>query len=312
MNQRTFLFVVTAFVGAAGMVGVACSSNPITDPGGGMDGAVTDDGQAVDDQSSGGDAGSDSMSNTDGMMTGNCSPARGPDCDLVLQNCAGGKECVVAIASDGGPTTSCNVPGTGNRPLGSTCCPGAQNQCVPGLECIGPDCTDGGAPTARCTPHCCKGDDSVCGASVPEGFHGSCDLTIVEDFPDAAQTPVFEVCTYKGVCKPFHVQPCPTNYTCLLQADNVSFRCDEIFSAPGKPQDTVCTFGNECADGLECLGPADGGASKCTTTCYHPDAGAPFDAGVLTDAATYGGCSAGKGCGGTFTGAPPWLGFCTP
>ena len=316
MKQRTFLFVVSALVGAAGIAGVACSSSPHVDTGGGMDSSVNGDGPSGD-QSSGGDAGTDSANNTDGAMKGNCSPARGPACDLVLQNCAGGKECVVALGAGGGPTTACQDPGTGNRPLGSTCCPGQQNQCVPGLECIGPSCTDGGMPTARCTPHCCPGEDSVCAQSVPEGFHGSCDLTIVEDFPDAAGLPVFQACTYKGVCKPFHVQSCPPNYACLLQSDNVSFRCSEIYSldgGSGTPQDTRCTIGNECQDGLECLGPADGGPSKCTTTCYHPDGGPPpFDAGGLTTGgATYGGCSTGKGCGGTFTGAPPWLGFCTP
>lgn len=292
----------------------ACSSDAATGDEGDASADVTlgddggDDGAILVDSSGGGDARAEASG-------GHCSAVRGP-CDVVLQDCPTGKECgVVRGGSDpNGLTTACVTAGTGSKPAGASCCPDKDNQCVAGLVCVGPDCNDASAtPTGRCAPHCCQGDDSVCGASVPEGFQGTCDLGIVEDPGDGGAIDVFNVCSYKGTCKPFHVLSCPPNYSCLLQKDGVSFRCTSIFSPPGNAVGTTCNLANDCADGLLCLGPPDASTSKCAQTCFRADAaaGAPFDASALRDAAGYGGCPGGLPCNGTIiSGAPPYLGFC--
>ena len=316
MRSRRFV-LLSAFVAVVGcsFAFAACSSNDTSNDagtGGGPDATTGDDGSSGDDATTGDDARAGDDTGVRGDTGGgHCSPVQG-SCDIVLQDCPTGKECTVVQGAGGsGLTTACVTAGTGNKPSGARCCPNEANQCVAGLECIGPDCTaDASVPTGRCTPHCCAGDDTPCGTSVPEGFHGTCDLGIVEDPGDGGSVPVFDVCSYKGVCKPFHLQDCPPNYTCLLQDDGVSFRCTAIFQPPGKSRGDTCSLANDCADGLLCLGAADAATSNCTQTCYRSDGGAPFDAAALQDAAGYGGCPGSGGCNGSITGAPPWLGFC--
>src|SRR5262245_9725790 len=44
----------------------------------------------------------------DAGRTGNCTPLKGPACDLVLQDCPqGNQECAVTTGADGGLTTAC-------------------------------------------------------------------------------------------------------------------------------------------------------------------------------------------------------------
>jgi hypothetical protein len=310
MRRALIVFALVSGALAAGAFGFACSSDPPTsDVDAGFDGSKPQDdtGTVVPDAgtetSTGGDA-------------GRCAQLVGP-CDLVLQDCPSGKECLVVAAAGGAAlTTACQPAGSGNKPVGAKCCPDQANQCVAGLECTGGEpcgTSDGGsgAITARCTPHCCSGDDTPCGASIPEGFKGTCDTQLVTELADASVA-IANICTYKGVCTPFKIQPCPNNFACLVQSDGVSFRCSAIFNPPGKDAGAACGAANDCADGMECLGPADGG-STCRTLCYRADGGAPFDGGGLADAgAGKGSCPLGKGCGGSITGAPAWLGFCTP
>ncbi|HEX7666250.1 MAG TPA: hypothetical protein VF407_17110 [Polyangiaceae bacterium] len=238
------------------------------------------------------------------------------ECDLVAQNCATGKECVVIQGTDGNPTAACEPQGAGSVPKGHECCPNAANagNCVAGTTCVGNDCSilDGGAgsKTGRCTPFCCEGDNTTCGESDPEGVPGVCatQLVGVGQLTDGGDAIYGDGCTYTIACKPFGVQKCATGDACLLQSDGTSFRCSSIFNAPGLEAGAPCSFSNACADGYECLGPLDGGAT-CTTMCLIHDAGSPpFDA----SSPTLGQCPSGKQCLGTVTGAPPWYGFCVP
>jgi hypothetical protein len=310
MRRALIVFALISGGLAAGAAGFACSSDPaLTEVDAGFDGSkpVEDTGTVLVDGGK--------PDTSTGSDAGRCAQLKG-SCDLVTQDCPSGKECVVVASASGNElTTDCQPAGSGNKPVGAKCCPDQANQCVAGLECVGAPCgnTDSGVGqiTGRCTPHCCDGDDTPCGASLPEGFKGTCDSQLVTDFGDASVA-ISNICTYKGVCTPFQIQPCPNNFACLLQGDGVSFRCSGIFNPPGKDAGVACSAANDCADGMECLGPADGG-STCRTICYRADGGAPFDGGGLIDAgAGKGSCPPTKGCGGTITGAPAWLGFCTP
>ncbi|WP_394828476.1 hypothetical protein [Pendulispora albinea] len=289
------LFGVLASVSIAGSGLYACSSSSDGNPAPGADASLDAH-----------DAGSDDAQGP----RARCSAVQGPACDLVLQDCARGSECIV-IAGDAGLTTACVPSGTGTRRAGAGCCPGQANTCSPGLECIGPPCSGGAgtAPTGRCTPHCCPGDDSRCGSSEPEGFPGSCDLQVFANAGGAASTPVFHVCSYQPVCKPFRIQPCPSGSTCLLQKDRTSYRCGPIEPPPGRGIGQPCTVANECSDGLGCLGAA--GSATCRMFCYRQGAGTPpFDPSAVRDEPGYGGCPAGTACTGTVNGFPGYLGFC--
>ncbi|WP_394839922.1 hypothetical protein LVJ94_23825 [Pendulispora rubella] len=260
------------------------------------------------------DAGSDAT--VDGALDGgrdsgprgHCSAVQGPACDLVLQDCPEGQQCIVQD-TDAGYVTACVAAGTGNRPAGASCCPGRANQCAAGLECIGAACA-GDAATARCTPHCCQDDDGVCGSSVPEGFPGACEILVYpNEDSGVGRTPLYHVCSYKPACKPFRIQTCGVGQTCLLQRDGTSYRCNDIVQPPGKAVGQTCSFANHCADGLACLGPPDAGV--CRTLCYHRGGEAPpFDASAVRDEPGYGGCQAGSACTGTVTGFPGYLGYC--
>jgi len=312
-RRRLAWAVAVAIVVAAGALG-SCTTSGVAIDATVADGAV--DGAGADATTTATDAADEAIvvppSEAGAPEAGgHCSPIQGPACDVVLQNCPKGLECVPQIVGTR-LTTACVTAGTGNKPAGSTCCPGQENQCVAGLECFGSPCIDGGPELGRCTPRCCPGDDLRCGASIPEGVKGTCDLEIVALIKDASVS-LYRVCSYKPVCKPFQVQPCPDRtYACLLQSDNNSFRCDELFTPPGKLLGARCDIINDCADGMECLGEADAATgSTCRYTCYRADGGVPpFGTSELTDAEGSGGCPSGTRCTGDITDAPRWYGFC--
>jgi hypothetical protein len=248
---------------------------------------------------------------------------QGPACDLVLQDCptAGGKpqECAVVQAADGGLTTACQlVEASQHLGKGHGCCPStSSNPCGAGLECIGDQnaSCDAGVLPGRCSPHCCggdAGDDSLCGASDPEGIAGHCDLEI-----SYGSAPVFTACSYDAVCKPFHISPCPSGSTCIIKDTSGTAGCYPIYNPDGGPASTEgqpCAAANSCADGLVCLG--SGSVGTCTMLCLTPGSKPNFDAGALDGGPYYGGCSAGKSCKGTVVGAdggaafPPWISIC--
>jgi hypothetical protein len=216
------------------------------------------------------------------------------------------QECVITSGS-GGPTTTCiAVQASQQLAQGQACCPSTtENPCLPGLTCVGNACADGGPKTGRCTPACCKGQDSYCGKSDPEGISGACDLTLY-----LGNTPVHDVCSYRERCKPFGVEPCNGGKACLVEDKTGTATC---ITAQGKPLGASCNFANDCADGLMCIGGGDAGT--CRMMCLTPGAVHPFDASVEEGGAGAGGCptatcNGGPCCTIGVQDLPAWLSFC--
>jgi hypothetical protein len=290
--RRHGLLLVAAFVAADAAVAVAACSTS----------SPESEGADATAEASAPDAAKDSPatqvdSAVDSGKVGNCSPAKGP-CDIVLQNCPAQQECVVI-----GTATKCQpVQATQQLGVGRTCCPnGNGNPCLPGLSCIGSDCTDGGVPSARCAPACCTGDDQACGKSDPEGISGTCDLTIVDDM----QTKLYNVCTYRQRCQPFKIEPCKPLETCLVEDKVGSASC---VTSAGKTNRQPCSAGNDCADGFSCY--PDGDAGVCHQVCLLPGSVHPFDASVEEGGPGMGGCPSGEKCLVQFSNRPSWFALC--
>jgi hypothetical protein len=234
----------------------------------------------------------------------NCEHVKGA-CDIVLQDCPAQQECVVNNSNK----TECRAVQVSQQlGIGRGCCPnGSSNSCLPGLSCIGNDCVDGSAPTARCSPACCPGDDQKCGKSDPEGISGACDLKLVGQ----GDVELHNVCTYRPRCKPFKEEPCKTGETCLVEDKVGTSSCVTVFSAPGKTNRQACTVSNDCADGLQCYFQGDAGVGSCRYVCLFPGSSHPFDAGVQEGGAGQGGCPAGEKCGTIqFSNRPTWYSLC--
>ena len=277
---------------------VACSSSSSVDG---------DSPDATGETGPSSDAGRDSPivtgdSGKDGGVT--CASPANAVCDIVAQNCKTGEECVVA----NGKTTECRpVESTEQLGVGRACCQDNRsgNPCLPGLICVGGDgCTDGGPKTGRCSPACCEGDDQHCGKSDPEGIAGSCDVTLSSGGKD-----LFRVCTYSATCKPFKVQPCTGDDICIVKDKLGTASCVSPFMLPAKTNRQPCTFGNECADGLICLGGGDAGS--CHYVCLLPNTTSPFDAGLENAPAGMGGCPATEKCDLGIQMKPSWFGACS-
>lgn len=246
----------------------------------------------------------------DSGKQGNCTPVKGA-CDLVVQDCppaanGSAQECVVTT-SGAAPSTACiPVQPSQQLPQGHACCPSAtDNPCLPGLACVGGPCVDGGAPTARCTPACCKGDDLSCGKSDPEGIAGACDLTLY-----AGNVELYDVCSYRERCKPFGVEPCQPGAACLVEDKIGTASC---ITTQGKGVGEPCSFANDCSDGLMCIGAADAGV--CRMACLTPGSIHPFDASVEDGGPGAGGCPTPSCAGGPcctigVQNLPAWLSFC--
>jgi hypothetical protein len=269
------------------------------------------------------DGGGDVVTTTDTGLTGHCSRVNGPACDVVLQNCPTGQECVIVNDSHAesglGLTTMCQDDQSSEHlPAGSPCCPQSpSNECKAGLTCQGANC-EGDAGGGRCTPACCPGDagpiPANCGSS-PEGYIGICDLGITE----ADGAVIFDTCIYAATCTVF-VSPCGSGYTCIVEEKSGASKCVEIFGidggTTGVPAGGRCAAENACAANLECIsfGTPDGsyGPSTCTYLCYTGTGSPPFDAGVLTGKPGSGGCPPKTTCEGNPASLPSWLGVCAP
>jgi len=239
-------------------------------------------------------------------------PVKG-DCDIVAQDCpkdskGRDQECVVTSAGGTSRTECVAVQATQQLPIGRGCCPSTAenpgNPCLPGLTCVGQPCEDGGAPSGRCSPACCEGDDQVCGKSEPEGISGACDLVLV----DENNKELHSVCSYRERCKPFKVEPCRAGQICIVEDKLGTASCVSSF---GKGNGQGCTFANECADGFVCVGSGDAG--RCRTVCLIPGSTHPFDAGVEEGGAGRGGCPTGERCNGfsASSNLPSWFGACS-
>ena len=295
-----FVIAISAVFPIAGIV-VACSDS--SDP---EDGGATEAGAGDDAEAGKNDAKSDG-SITPTKEGGNCSEVKG-ECDIVLQECPndskGGKqECVVTGSGTNLATKCVPVQSSQQLPMGSACCPGNSNPCLPGLSCVGDECSDGGPKTGRCTPACCKGDDQSCGSSQPEGISGTCDITLFSNDKE-----LHYVCSYRERCKPFGQEKCGANKVCIIEDKVGTAGC---ISSNNKPLGAPCKFGNDCADGLTCLNLQGSDGGVCRMECLTPGAVHPFDAGVEDGGPFRGGCNPNEACNiGPFQDLPPWLSFC--
>src|ERR1700722_8034548 len=107
MKARSACLLGVGFLWASGLGFLACSSSSGGVPDGGGPDAASDNTTTFDVQQTDGsgqtdmnvsdsppsDGGSDS--GKDSGLKGNCSPVNGPACDIVLQNCKAGQECVL-------------------------------------------------------------------------------------------------------------------------------------------------------------------------------------------------------------------------
>ncbi len=237
---------------------------------------------------------------------GHCTPVKGP-CDMVLQDCPPDskgikQQCVVS----GTTATEC-APVEASQQLGKgrACCSNnaTGNPCLPGLTCVGNPCVDGGAPSGRCSPACCTGDDQACGKSDPEGISGACDVTLVDS---KSKTPLHQVCTYRERCKPFKQEPCKGNQICLVEDKAGTASC---LGSDGKLTGESCSFANECADGNVCASRGDAGV--CRTVCLLGGTVSPFDASIEEAGPGNGGCLTKDGCTINFgPSLPTWFGAC--
>jgi hypothetical protein len=282
MHHRAYLLLGFGLLTSAGLVGFACSSTPVTPGDDGGDSGNSEAGDAFNP------ADGPAKDSQPVVMTCPTYPLKG-ECDIVAQNCPNkADECIALNDGDGGLSLKCQTANTGSIPKGGKC--SSTGQCVPGTECI----------QGRCAWHCCNGDDTPCGTSVPEGYIGTCNINLV----DSKQNKVGEVCAYSADCTPFGLKPCPVNSTCLVQDMSGKATCSEIYNPPGLGENATCTAANECKDGMMCLGMP----GKCTTVCYK--GGGSFDAGVAKMDAGLGGCPMGKSCSGGIQNLPAWLGVC--
>jgi hypothetical protein len=288
-HHRIALVLGLTALATMGAFGVACSSSNGSNFG-------SDDGGS---DATTGDSGRQDVTDAGDALQGNCEPLHG-ECDLVLQDCTDGKQCVPDFGPDGGNTTSCQ-PTTGTQHIkkGYACTPPqqpAQNPCLPGLECV----------HNRCSPYCCDKDDTPCGTSSPEGIPGVCNLQVTNG---KGQT-LFNVCTYAAICKPFKLLPCPPGSACYTDDTATYFACSP-YARPdgGAPEGAQCNYLNDCVDGTQCIGPPNAG--QCTMLCYTGHGNPPFDAGALQMGPGTGGCVSGEQCK-TNVGWPSWIGVCGP
>jgi hypothetical protein len=300
---------VVVLAGAAVLAGVAssCSSGEKASADAGV--------EAGDDTMGGDDVGSEAAGDAgeEQVLMGGCEPIDG-SCDLVTQNCPSGKQCSQISQLNGTNYTAC-IPTNSHEHIdkGYPCCPGdLTNQCLPGLQCIGnkcaPDAGPGPGGEGRCTPACCRGNDTPCGQS-PEGFPGVCNEQIVD--PNTNQT-LYWICIYSQPCKPFGVQPCKAGEGCYLSPDmSGGAECAETYNNgnPAVQEGKPCGAVNSCIDGTDCLGAGDGGAFVCTMVCYTGKGNPPFNPNTLKGGPGGGGCDMGKTCQ-SLGGYPAWLGVC--
>jgi hypothetical protein len=253
---------------------------------------------------------------------GHCSPINGA-CDIVLQDCPANMQCglVPDPTKPIGYTTGC-VPDQAYQhlPVGSFCCPAANDPCNPGTLCTGALCIgDGGSGGGggRCSPACCFASAiNNCGVSTPEGYPGEC--TLNEDINGMF---AFTACAYLETCTLFE-KHCPTGFTCEVQDKSGTSKCiviDQVGGGgpSGIPAGSPCPMGtaNACADGTGCFQftlPDSGTTNLCEYYCYLPGGSPPFDAGIITAAPGHGGCPAGYTCESAPMILPTWLGICAP
>ena len=282
--MRAFrLLSAVSLVALVPLAAVACSSSSTdgTAPTGSDTGVVVDSsvsdlgpadtGAARDTNVGGSDTAPGDAPKSDGKAdTGgktSCDPHPGDECNMVKQDCPD-------------PTQTCDFIATANHnqcvknPIG----PGAKGDaCSPSSGCDrGLFCYQG-----KCSPACCLGDDSACGAG------GQCNLDITQP-GDAGDVIIYHACTYAAACHPFKYD-CPANEDCLWDSAPDSFAC----AVPSTPAaysavpNITCKYANDCGESQACfnlMGTDSGADYKCYLFCWL----------AATDAGTTGGDPKGR------------------
>ncbi len=307
------LFFTSSFILALAALG--CSSNDKSDSTPTDSGTKTDaktdgsvrDGGVEDDDGPPSDTGgmpSDTASSTDtgtkvdtGTASG-CDKHVGDACDLVLQNCPSADDSCVYSSST--KANVCAKVTTGPGLKGEPCT--KNEDCDKGLSCY----DDG-----KCSPACCTGNNSVCGAG------GTCSLAIT----DSTDKVIYHACSYNAVCNPFKYD-CPTGQLCLFSEAPSTFKCSTPSSAGAvsKAPGGACTYVNDCGESQTCTQLTSGGDAgsgrKCYLFCWlskpigfmpgtMPDGRFAANGDCMVNGTNYGTCSMITGIGGG-------LGMCIP
>jgi len=294
---RTRLFLALALFAA---LPVACSSNDKTDSSavdsgkkdtGLKDGSTADDTAVADTGSSGGDTSTTTDTGTPGTDSGGktCDPHTGDECNMVKQDCADAT--ATCVYDNTTKHNVCSKLTTGTKIKGESCA--SQSDCDRGLFCY----------SNKCSPPCCTGDNSVCGAG------GECKLAITDD----GGAVIYHACSYNAKCNPFK-SDCPAGQVCLFSAEPDVFKCSSPSgSSTGTAPGGTCKYVNDCGESQACFSLTSGGdaasASTCMLFCWltKPDGFSPstgdgtrFPAnGTCTVAGkTYGTCQSVGGIGG--------------
>jgi hypothetical protein len=194
---------------------------------------------------------SETGSETGGIT--DCNPHPGDECNLVTQAPCTGSTPVCAY-DDTSKHNKCvstaAIGGVGAGLAGTTC--KAQSDCDQGLFC----------ENGYCTPACCSGDNSPCGAG------GECNLILTDG--STPPNPLYSVCSYSAICHAFQYD-CPTGQVCLFSMAPDTFKCSAPSSGAaglGTKPGGACNYINDCGESQICVNTSlpDGGISS-TGTC---------------------------------------------
>lgn len=260
------------------------------------DGSVEDTSAPVD---SGPAVDTGSVSDTSSGDTGgkSCDQHTGDECDMVKQNCA--DSAATCVYDNASKHNICSKLTTGTKIKGEAC--SAPSDCDKGLFCY----------SGKCSPACCSGDNSVCGAG------GACNLAITDPDTDAV---VYHACTYSAKCNPFKYD-CPAGQICLFSSEPDVFKCSAPSggaSSLGVAPGGTCKYVNDCGESQACFTKTtDAGAtSSCMLFCWMmtpagftpgstPGGRFPADGTCTIGGKNYGSCK-------TVTGITGGLGVCQP
>jgi hypothetical protein len=232
----------------------------------------------------------DTGTSGDGGML--CDPHSGDECNMVKQDCADPK-----ATCNYDPTAKhnkCTTLATGTKLKGESCT--SQADCDRGLFCY----------SNKCSPACCTGDNSVCGAG------GTCNLAITDDGGGV----IYHACSYSAKCNAFKYD-CPKGQVCLFNEDPDVFKCSSpasgaagVGAAPG----IKCKYSNDCGESQACFqltmgGDAAGAEYKCYLFCWlmtpagftagtMPDGRFPANGTCTVGGTNYGTCTSLGGIGG--------------
>ncbi len=177
-----------------------------TDSGGTTDtGDPVEDSSTPDDSSAPIDTGTpptDTGTETGPITCSKWSPRPADECNMLAQDCADPTE--TCVFDDAAKKAVCGKLPIGTATKGESC--STQGDCDRGLFCY----------SGKCTPACCPGDNSLCGAG------GACNLSITA----SDDSTIHYACTYSSKCNPFKYD-CPSGQVCLFNEEPDSFKCSE-------------------------------------------------------------------------------------